>query len=630
MSFYRASFRKLHMATEYQQKEAVLRIGQVIEVSGRRVFVRVDKNKNVSDLLFDGQILRNVSVNGYIEIRKGFLTLIGKVEGERVDEVGKADNAAVAHFDQNRRVLTIALVGFINRDGQFQGGTRELPLIGNEAFLVTSERIHQIHRLATDGSITIAIGKTDYEEYPMEFPVDGLFNSHIAIFGNTGSGKSNTLATLFGAFVEALRARNSAAFLEKSRFLLFDFNGEYTKADCITNQKTVLNLSTGRTAGDKIPISQDSLLDVELLAILADATEKTQKPFLRRAVRLFRHVFDGKELDDATEHFKNIVRQQVTQIMQMSDKIRVDLLFDYLREILPEDDGAGNRVEIAEDIEWHNQSQGYRMRGGGQVFFKTDPGRIPDTIVYQHVSRFTFDHNLLTNLISFMYVQLIWDVLANRAQNEHIAPAINKLISKRGDIEKILDTTGDSSLWQRNFVVVNLHNVNLEMKKTIPLLVAKKEYQDHKNRPRDHSLSFIIDEAHNILSTESAREAESWKDYRLETFEEIIKEGRKFGVFVTIASQRPNDISPTITSQAHNYFIHRLINQKDLATIASAVSYIDQLSEASISTLPTGTCIFSGTAGQMPLKLVIPRLDSVKRPQSGTLEFTETIPNAAG
>lgn len=370
-------------------------------------------------------------------------------------------------------------------------------------------------------------------------------------------------------------------------------------------------------------------MDVELLAILADATEKTQKPFLRRAIRLFRHVFDGKELDDATEHFKSIVRLQVNQILQMSDKIRVDLLLDYLREILPETDGNGNRVEINADIEWHNQSQGYRMRGPGQIFLKTEPDRIRHTVAYQHVSRFTFDQDLLTTLISFMYVQLIYDVLANRAQNEHIAPAINKLISKRADIEKILDTGTGGTLWEKNFVVVNLHDVNLEMKKTIPLLVAKKEYQDHKGRPRGHSLSVIVDEAHNILSTESAREAESWKDYRLETFEEIIKEGRKFGVFVTIASQRPNDISPTITSQAHNYFIHRLINQKDLATIASAVSYIDQLSEASIPTLPTGTCIFSGTAGQMPLKLVIPRLEGPKRPQSGTLEFTETIPAPA-
>ena len=136
----------------------------------------------------------------------------------------------------------------------------------------------------------------------------------------------------------------------------------------------------------------------------------------------------------------------------------------------------------------------------------------------------------------------------------------------------------------------------------------------------------MIDEAHNILSQESFRESESWKDYRLETFEEIIKEGRKFGVFVTISSQRPNDISPTITSQAHNYFIHRLINKKDLQSIASAVSYIDKLTEESIPTLPTGTCIFSGVAGQMPLKLAIRPLEEPLQPRSATVRFADILP----
>lgn len=613
--------------TDHYAKEAVLRIGQVIEVSGRKIQVRVDRNKNVSDLLFDGQILRNVSVNGYIEIKKGFLTLIGKVEGERVVEVDESDSA-YSNFDQNQRDLTVSLVGFINKEGTFQGGARELPLIGNEAFLVTSERIHQIHRLVAEGGVSIRFGRTDYEEYPMEFPVDGLFNSHIAIFGNTGSGKSNTLASLFGAFVDTLSDRNDEAFRESVRFLLIDFNGEYTHGDCITDRKKVFNLSTRLATGDKLPISRDSLLDIELLAILADATEKTQKPFLRRALALFRHVVDEKTAEDATNHFKNILRQRITQILQMSDKVRVDLLIDYLREILPEQYAAnGDRIELTDDLDWHNTSQEFKLREGNNIFLKTNPDRIPDTIVYKRVEEFTFDPNLLTQLISFMYLQLVGDVLANRAQNEHIAPAINKLRSKRGDIEKVLQTDGEGDLWEENFVVINLHDVNLEMKKTIPLLVAKKEY-DLKKRTPDHALCVIIDEAHNILSTESTREAESWKDYRLETFEEIIKEGRKFGVFVTIASQRPNDISPTITSQAHNYFIHRLINQRDLATIASAVSYIDQLSEASIPTLPTGTCIFSGTAGQMPLKLVIAKLEGDKRPRSATLEFSEIVPAA--
>jgi DNA helicase HerA-like ATPase len=75
------------------------------------------------------------------------------------------------------------------------------------------------------------------------------------------------------------------------------------------------------------------------------------------------------------------------------------------------------------------------------------------------------------------------------------------------------------------------------MRKILPLLFCKMLYNDKKAENDDRNyLNLIIDEAHNILSESSERESEQWKDYRLETFEEIIKEGRKFGVFLTIAS----------------------------------------------------------------------------------------------
>ena len=218
---------------------------------------------------------------------------------------------------------------------------------------------------------------------------------------------------------------------------------------------------------------------------------------------------------------------------------------------------------------------------------------------------------------------MIQDVLTNRAQNDHIAPVINRLVSKQKDIEKIFLTTSRDTIWSNmSVIVINLDKINLVMKKTVPLLICKKLYSGHKETTRgEESLTFIIDEAHNIISTQSFREADDWRDYRLETFEEIIKEGRKFGVFLTISSQRPSDISETITSQAHNYFIHRLINQKDLAMISKAVSYIDKITENSIPVLPTGTCIFSGVATQIPLNLKINRLDSECQPKSETFQF---------
>lgn len=608
-------------------RESVLRVGAVTEVTGQRVIVRVDKNKNASDLLFDGDVLKNISVNSYVEIRKGFISLIGKVDGERLEELPPSPLGAVQKTDRNKRFLQVSLAGYIDPAGHFRGGLRELPLIGNEVFLVTKGKMEIIHNLVEDDRTAVRFAVTDNEGFEIAFPVDGLFNSHIAIFGNTGSGKSNTLASLYAAFVAELAARNKPKFKANTRVLLFDFNGEYVGDECICKDKLVYRLSTSGE-GDQLPMPAGVLSNIEMLSILSDATEKTQKPFLRRALNFYEHVFSG-EISDPTQYFRAILKNNIDQTLRMSDKQRADNILDYFRAILPKRDANGDETNVRAGIEWHNNSAGFFQAGNMNVFYSQKPEYIPNTPIYLLTEQFEFDDDLLSRIIVFMYIQLIGDILTNRAQNDHIAPVINRLVSRRSDIAKLFDTSASADFWTNNFIVVSLAKVNLDMRKTIPLLLAKKLYEDHKRHNNSKSLTLIIDEAHNILSTESFREAESWKDYRLETFEEIIKEGRKFGVFVTISSQRPNDISPTITSQAHNYFIHRLVNQRDLATISSAVSYIDKVSEASIPSLPIGTCIFSGVAGQMPLKLRIRALPDAQQPRSGTLRFDDTVPGSS-
>jgi DNA helicase HerA-like ATPase len=136
-------------------------------------------------------------------------------------------------------------------------------------------------------------------------------------------------------------------------------------------------------------------------------------------------------------------------------------------------------------------------------------------------------------------------------------------------------------------------------------------------------LNIIIDEAHNILSEKSDRESELWKDYRLETFEEIIKEGRKFGVFLTLASQRPADISPTIISQLHNYFLHRLINHEDIKAVEKTISYLDRVSFDSLPILPTGTCILAGLGANVPVVIDIGRIPADNEPYSKTLTLAD-------
>ena len=623
------------MQNEKLANDSILRVGEVSGIDGRKVYISVDKNKNSSDLLFDGKIIKNVSVGSYIEIRKGFQSIIGKVDGEKLEKETlhqkSEEDSRYEVIDKNKRTLTISLIGYIGYDGKYKGGIKELPLIGNEAYILTEEKIHKIHNLIKDKSpLYINIAKTDIEEIDIVLPIDGIFNSHIAIFGNTGSGKSNTLASLYQEMYKVMSKQNGDKFRENCRFLLFDFNGEYPGDDCITKNKKVYNLSTSKDKDElKIQIRGTDLLEIETFSILVEATEKTQKPFLKRTLRLYKRV---KDKDRPFDYFKGILKNQLIDILRMTNKDISFKLLDYIIEILSSylinNETRDEEIKkLMEDLDFHNQSKSFFIKNTN-IYFYSQPDKVTETNIYKAINDLV-DANLtlLDDFINYLHLQLIIDLYQYKVQNDHIYPVINRIRAKKNNISKIFKTIdGKSDIWQgKNFVVINLLDVNLDMKKTIPLLIAKTLYNEHKKEKNQKTLNIIVDEAHNILSKESFRETEEWKDYRLETFEELIKEGRKFGVFMTIASQRPNDISETIISQVHNYFIHQLINHKDLLTISNAVSYIDKITEESIPTLPVGTCIFSGIATPMPLKLKVNELPDKNKPQSKTLEFSNLV-----
>src|SRR5690606_36387617 len=132
------------------------------------------------------------------------------------------------------------------------------------------------------------------------------------------------------------------------------------------------------------------------------------------------------------------------------------------------------------------------FRLNGSLWIRDNQEQIDDTVLYQTVGQFTLPDDAISSLIIFCYIQLIDDVLASRAQNEHLAPAINKLKSKQADIRRVFSTADGEELFTENVVVVAFGNVNLEMKKTIPLLLAKKVYEDHNRVGGDRSLNIII------------------------------------------------------------------------------------------------------------------------------------------
>lgn len=225
-------------------------------------------------------------------------------------------------------------------------------------------------------------------------------------------------------------------------------------------------------------------------------------------------------------------------------------------------------------------------------------------------------------------VQLLSDLISGYVQFEHIQPLLKRVEASLTSLERVFDI-GDTPPSNTLLSIISLRKTNQEIKKILPLLIAKYYYSSHKQKvisqsPPKHTFHMIIDEAHNILSTQSNRESESWKDYRLELFEEIIKEGRKFGFFLTLSSQRPADISPTIMSQLHNFFIHRLVNERDLKLLESTISSLDNLSRQMIPNLAKGCAVITGTSFDIPMVVQFNEMAEGSRPDSDDIDI-ETL-----
>lgn len=588
-----------------------IRVGEVIGVNGVNITLKIDEESNKETLFYQGEKYKGVSIREYIAIQRGFRDIICIIEGEFLDENRIETEGGKVGFV---RKVSVRPIGYFY-NSHFHQGIKFMPMIRDAAYLLQEKKVADI--FGKSGNSSFSIGRMLKEDVPIGLPWHRLFNSHIGIFGNTGSGKSNTLAKLFTTLFD----KKSHQISDKSRFIFLDFNGEYTSGQLASQDlKTVYNLSTrsrtssmepGAESYTKFPLNDDEFWNSETLSLLFQATQNTQRPFLTRLVE-GKRKFDSNP-DSLKRYFKfkfrdafsaSECRPPTLDLMRSIAKlIACDELLDFLKE-----------------VSWHSMRNCFVR---GSTWFNSD-GQGFDSSVAPILEQIDLERlDPFDQLILRANLQLIGDLINGYVQFEHIQPLLKRIEAMLSSIRKVL-VIGRDSPGSKLLTIVSLRNCNSEAKKVIPLLLAKHYYNQHKNmvtHPPDRTIHLVIDEAHNILSQQSSREHESWKDYRLELFEEIIKEGRKFGIFVTIASQRPADISPTIVSQVHNFFIHRLVNDRDLQLIDNTVTTLDSLSRGLIPNLAQGCCVVTGTAFDVPMILQIDRMPKAQRPDSEDVDL---------
>lgn len=588
----------------------ILKVGEICEVSGRVVKAGVYSEKNTEYLNYNGTIVKNISIGSYVLIRKGFSNIIGRVEGEFMKEELSEPFKQLNKRNSVNRIVGIGILGALEND-KFVHGVTNLPMIGNYVYVVTEDVISGIFSKNAKDKITLGT-LIAYEEYPFEVNVQDLLCSHIGIFGNTGSGKSNTLAKLYREVVE--KYKTNKKFNQNAKFVIIDFNGEYSK---VFDNANIYKLSTRtRRNKNKYPISYEDIFDGEFWSIILEATDKTQKPFIDRCIRKYKNLIDGMD---------NYDRNSLCDIIYNSNEKIVDCR-SYLKEIFYLLEIQEQFSPIEEKLMYNYKNKSFFLRNDVSDRYAPTKKEIFE-LAFGTEENENFNLENLNDFEKFKLV-LYWNYCAEIGKayitKEHIGPLMARANNRIDSLSKIFEVNNKEDEDKSNVDVISLVGLRVDMRKIIPLIICKKLYSNKKESKKnslDSSLHIIVDEAHNILSNTSIRESSEWKDYRLECFEEIIKEGRKFGTFLTIASQRPSDISDTIISQLHNYFIHRLVNEEDLRKIYRTIAFSDKSTNEMIPILPAGGCVFAGLASNFPVLARISILPDENQPQSENIDI---------
>lgn len=581
-------------------------IGEVTSVKGIHIVIELYEESNKETIFYNGEKFKGVSIREHILIKRGFRDIVALVQGEYLDD-RSTNNDGKLHV----RKIDLKPIGFYH-DDKFQEGIKYLPMIRDTAYLMSESQVQKIYGNPDSEFI---IGELLKEELPLSLPWAKLFNTHIGVFGNTGSGKSNTLTNLY----TTLFNNKHHHIKGKSTFVVIDFNGEYTEKQLIDDKllKKVYDLDTRTGKGEKFTLSEAEFWDSEVFGILFKATENTQKPFLNKIVtdrEKYKNVPNS-----LSKYTKDVLERALTSASPKKE------FPELIREIANIAD-AKSLEKKARNITWFannntNKLMYGRIISGGEndPIYTTDFKPEIDNIQISNLSNYD-ELRLRINL------KLLSDLISSHIQFEHIQPLLKRVVSSIDSLKKIL-TIGENPT-DSLLTIISLRKSKPEIKKIIPLLIAKYYYNKHKTdvlnaSPPDKTFHLIIDEAHNILSMQSSRESESWKDYRLELFEEIIKEGRKFGFFLTLSSQRPADISPTIMSQIHNFFIHRLVNDRDLLLLENSISTLDSLSRSMIPNLARGCAIVTGTSFDLPMVVQFNELPKNQKPDSDDVDLLE-------
>jgi len=551
--------------------EAEASIGSVFSVDTSTIIVKVEGLEK----------LRKMQVNHLIAVKSSkagqhLIGIINRITRKISDEEPiLGDNLGLSTFLLTENIVKVNLIGtLLDKYGQkenvFKRTLDTVPEIDAPCFPIDGENITKFMKTistAENYKIPLSIGSYSIDESAEAF-LDGdkLFQRHAVIVGSTGSGKSWCVAKLI----------EQIAKLPMANCILFDIHGEYSCADFKTEGIHHLRIAnpsdlgkTGNLENDVIMLPYWLLSYEEMLAMLLDRSDSNAP---NQAMIFSKMVFNAKEkylesIGDTT--FKGNIT------IDSPVPYRINDVLDEIKK-LDEEMVPGSKAG--------SEKQG-PFNGKMTRFIQRLEAKKED-------KRLGFMFQISDDELKIDWMSQLCGCLMHGSS-----------CKERKDGVKIIDFS----------------EVPSDVLPLVIGLVARVVFSVQQWTPAEkrHPICLFCDEAHLYIPERTNQDASS--ELGLKNFERIAKEGRKYGVSLTVISQRPAEVNRTVLSQCNNFISLRLSNAEDQAVIKKLLP--DNLAGLTdvLPILDIGEALIVGDASLLPTRVTIS--EPGIKPQSATIKF---------
>ncbi len=610
-------------------------IGKVISVAADRFVVEMHAGTDNFTIVGFDDVHYVARLGSFLMIPTQMEYVVAEVIGLRERDVNSPGERGDFDRAGSSKFLDVVPVGMLpaRGPGQFRFGVSVFPSLYADALYALDDELDRIFETHTaiepskgpDGGECVppeatryrvlSIGKSVvFENYDVKVRLDEFFGGHVAVLGNTGSGKSCTVASV----LQSLFEKGDEHYARGATFVVFDVNGEYEAAFAPLAREGGIGVDRvildGTTQGFRLP---HWFLDLSEWELLLQASERTQVPILRMALGLST-LFSQDAADDLNGVRNHILAKCITQIMRddSSSPSKHDRIVGILQRF------STGEIRVATVQPFISIDYGKMVNAEGlDNFLVGDSGFVIDDLKLPFYENVPFDFDALGEAMDLAI--LYEEAHGNRQIRDYCSQMVTRFKSLQerreyaflrhdraaaalpgqGELDFLCKIVGlkptlGGPIKSKQIVILDMNAVEDEVVELVSAVIARMLFRllrhaDPRNRFPVH---LLLEEAHRYVASTPSRYAVD----ATKVFERIAKEGRKYGMFVIVASQRPSELSKTVLSQCSNFVVHRIQNPDDLSQIRQMTPFISDAVLKRLPSLPKQHALVFGTSVNLP------------------------------